>query len=75
VHGSRKFPEADSRRRICDKTSFRARGGENSLSINCLGVLLAFAAHAILVEVSAGFAMQLAVSIAAVVAMVVAPPC
>ena len=48
------------------------RCGENSLSIYCLGVLLAFVAHVILVELSASFAMQLAVSIGGVVAMVVA---
>ena len=48
------------------------RCGENSLSMYCLGVLLAFTAHVILVEVSAAFAMQLAVSIGGIVAMVVA---
>ena len=48
------------------------RCGENSLSIYCLGVLLAFAAHVILVEVSASIAMQLAVSVGGIVAMVLA---
>jgi hypothetical protein len=48
------------------------RCGENSLSMYCLGVLLAFTAHVILVEVSAGVAMQLAVSVGGIVAMVVA---
>jgi len=48
------------------------RCGENSLSIYCLGVLLAFAAHAILVEVSGSFAMQLAVSLGGIIAMVAA---
>lgn len=48
------------------------RCGENSLSIYCLGVLLAFTAHVILVEVSASLAMQLAVSVGGVGAMVVA---
>jgi hypothetical protein len=48
------------------------RCGENSLAIYCLGVLLAFAAHAILVEVASSFAMQLAVSVGGIVAMVVA---
>lgn len=48
------------------------RCGENSLSMYCLGVLLAFTAHAILVEVSASFAMQLAVSVGGIVAMAVA---
>jgi len=47
------------------------RCGENSLAMYCLGVLLAFSAHVILVEVSAGFAMQLAVSAGGIVAMVV----
>jgi hypothetical protein len=48
------------------------RCGENSLTIYCLGVLLAFTAHAILVEVSASFAMQLAVSLGGIIAMVAA---
>ena len=48
------------------------RCGENSLAIYCLGVLLAFVAHVILVEVSASFAMQLAVSLSGIVAMVLA---
>jgi hypothetical protein len=46
------------------------RCGENSLSIYCLGVLLAFIAHVILTEVSAGFVMQTAVSFAGIVVMV-----
>jgi hypothetical protein len=46
------------------------RCGENSLSIYCLGVLLAFIAHVILTEVSAGLAMQAAVSFAGIVVMV-----
>jgi hypothetical protein len=48
------------------------RCGENSLSMYCLGVLLSFVAHVILVEASGGFAMQLAVSVAGIAAMVVA---
>jgi len=48
------------------------RCGENSLVIYCLGVLLAFLAHVILVEVSASFAMQLAVSSGGIVVMVIA---
>ena len=48
------------------------RCGENSLTMYCLGVLLAFAAHAILAEVSASLAMQLAVSVGGIVTMVVA---
>ena len=48
------------------------RCGDNSLVIYCLGVLLAFLAHVILVEVSASFAMQLAVSIGGIVLMVIA---
>jgi hypothetical protein len=38
----------------------------------CLGVLLSFAAHAILIDVSGGFAAQLAVSMAGIAVMVVA---
>ncbi len=47
------------------------RCGENSLSMYCLGVLLAFVAHAVLIDVSPSLAMQLAVSIAGIVIMVV----
>jgi len=48
------------------------RCGENSLAIYCLGVPLAFLGHVILVEVSASFAMQIAVSVGGIAAMVVA---
>ena len=46
--------------------------GENSLSMYCLGVLLSFVAHVILVQAPGGFAMQLAVSVTRIAAMVVA---
>ena len=46
------------------------RCGESSLAMYCLGVLLAFTAYAILVEISGGFAMQLALSIGGIVIMV-----
>jgi hypothetical protein len=48
------------------------RCGENSLVIYCLGVLLAFLAHVVLVETTASFAMQLAVSFGGIIVMVVA---
>ena len=48
------------------------RCGENSLSIYCLGVLLSFLAHIVLVEVSGGLAMQIAVSIAGIALMILA---
>jgi hypothetical protein len=48
------------------------RCGENSLPIYCLGVLSAFVAHVILVEVSNSFAMQLGVSVAGIAVMIVA---
>jgi len=48
------------------------RCGENSLSMYCLGVLLAFIAHVILIEMFGGFAMQLAASVAGIAIMVVA---
>ncbi|WP_084305735.1 OpgC domain-containing protein [Bradyrhizobium sp. ARR65] len=48
------------------------RCGENSLSIYGLGVLLAFIARVILVDVSSTFAMQLAVSLAGIAIMIVA---
>lgn len=48
------------------------RCGENSLPMYCLGVLLSFLAHAVLVEFSASFAMQLVVSAAGIAVMIVA---
>ena len=48
------------------------RCGENSLVTYCLGVLLAFLGHVILVEMSASFAMQLAVSIGGIIVIVIA---
>jgi len=43
--------------------------GQNSLPIYCLGVLLAFASHMALLEISNGFAMQIALSIGGIMAM------
>jgi hypothetical protein len=48
------------------------RCGENSLAIYCLGVLLSFLAHVVLVEVSGEFAMQIAVSFAGIALMILA---
>jgi hypothetical protein len=48
------------------------RCGENSLSIYCLGVLLAFVAHVILIDVSGKFVMQIAVSLGGIAIMVLA---
>jgi hypothetical protein len=48
------------------------RCGENSLAIYCLGVLLSFLAHIVLVEVSGGLGMQVAVSIAGIALMILA---
>ncbi|WP_456713824.1 OpgC domain-containing protein [Bradyrhizobium sp. USDA 4353] len=48
------------------------RCGENSLSIYCLGVLLAFLGQVVLTDVSSGFAMQLAISLTGIAIMVVA---
>ena len=48
------------------------RCGENSLAIYCLGVLLSFLAHLVLVEVSGGLAMQIAVNIAGIALMILA---
>jgi hypothetical protein len=47
------------------------RCGENSLEIYCLGVMLALAGHVLLVELSGGVAMQIAVSIGGILAMIV----
>jgi hypothetical protein len=44
--------------------------GQNSLPIYCLGVLLAFAGHLALFTVSDGFAMQIAVSLVGIAAMI-----
>jgi hypothetical protein len=48
------------------------RCGENSLSMYCFGVLLSFIGHVILVEMSGGLVMQLAVSIAGIAVMIIA---
>jgi hypothetical protein len=48
------------------------RCGENSLAIYCLGVLLSFLSHVILVEFSGTLAMQVVVSIAGTAFMVAA---
>jgi hypothetical protein len=46
------------------------RCGENSLEIYCAGVLLALAGHVLLAQISAGLAMQVAVSVGGVFALV-----
>jgi hypothetical protein len=46
--------------------------GQNSLPIYCLGVLLAFASHLVLLDVSNGLAMQIALSATGIVAMIAA---
>jgi hypothetical protein len=48
------------------------RCGENSLSIYCLGVLLALASHMALVVISDGLAMQIALSLAGTLVMIAA---
>lgn len=47
------------------------RCGENSLEIYCAGVLLALTSHVLLVKVSSGLAMQVAVSVGGVAALAV----
>jgi hypothetical protein len=44
--------------------------GQNSLPIYCLGVLLAFAGHMALFDISDGLAMQIAVSVVGIAAMI-----
>jgi hypothetical protein len=44
--------------------------GQNSLPIFCLGVLLAFASHTALHDISDGIAMQIALSVGGIVAMI-----
>jgi hypothetical protein len=46
------------------------RCGQNSLPIYCLGVLLTFASHVVLLDVSNGLAMQIALSLAGIAAMI-----
>jgi len=45
------------------------RCGQNSLPIYCLGVLLAFVGHMVLVDISDGLAMQIALSLGGILAM------
>ena len=46
--------------------------GQNSLPIYCLGVLLAFAGHMVLFDISEGLTMQIALSVGGVLVMIVA---
>ena len=46
------------------------RCGQNSLPIYCLGVLLTFAGHVVLLDISDGLAMQIALSLAGIAAMI-----
>jgi hypothetical protein len=46
------------------------RCGQNSLPIYCLGVLLALASHTTLLHISDGLAMQIALSLGGIVAMI-----
>jgi hypothetical protein len=46
------------------------RCGQNSLPIYCLGVLLAFASHMALLDISDGFGMQIALSLGGIVTMI-----
>jgi hypothetical protein len=46
--------------------------GQNSLPIYCLGVLLVFASHMVLFDISDGLAMQIAVSLVGIAAMIAA---
>ena len=44
--------------------------GQNSLPIYCLGVLLTFVSHVVLLDISDGLAMQIALSLAGIAAMI-----
>jgi hypothetical protein len=48
------------------------RCGQNSLPIYCLGVLLTFASHLALLDISEGLTMQIALSVGGVLVMIVA---
>ena len=47
------------------------RCGQNSLPIYCVGVLLAFVSHMTLLDISNGLAMQIALSLGGITAMIV----
>ncbi|CCE11324.1 conserved membrane hypothetical protein [Bradyrhizobium sp. STM 3843] len=57
---------------ITPLTTAMIRCGENSLSMYCFGVLLAFLAQVALAEVSGSFAMQVAVSFGGIALMILA---
>ena len=44
--------------------------GQNSLPIYCVGVLLTFASHVVLLDISDGLAMQIGLSLAGIAAMI-----
>jgi len=46
------------------------RCGQNSLPIYCLGVLLAFVGHMVLLEISNGLAMQIALSVGGIMVLI-----
>lgn len=46
------------------------RCGQNSLPVFCLGVFLAFASHVVLLEISDGLAMQVALSLVGIASMI-----
>jgi hypothetical protein len=46
------------------------RCGQNSLPIYCVGVLLTFASHVVLLDISDGLAMQIGLSLAGIAAMI-----
>src|SRR6476659_1744289 len=47
------------------------RCGQNSIPLYCLGVLLAFVSHMALLDISNGLAMQIALSVGGIIAMIV----
>ncbi len=57
---------------ITPLTTAMIRCGENSLSIYCLGVLLAFLGQVLLAEVSSSFLMQVAISLGGIATMILA---
>jgi len=46
------------------------RCGQNSLPIYCLSVLLAFVSHMVLLEISNGLAMQIALSVGGIMVLI-----
>jgi len=59
-----------SRLAMAKECAARFACGQNSLPIYCVGVLLAFASHMALLDISDGLAMQMALTLGGIGAMI-----